>query len=526
MNTATGADGHRRAVLVGVLTLFIALFPFWPAFDYPGMNMDEGMLLLYPEQVMKGKLPYRDFETFYGPANLYTLAGIYSVFGVNVGVERMVGLIYRALLLGGIFVFARRWGSTAAIFSTLIAGLFLVLSRLPAFAWLGGVACVIWSVLCLSGKPPVWRATVAGFLAATALLFRPDLGLAVIASALPLLWRLPARQRWWYLGGGAAGLLPLLVLTLAVGLGPVVENLFLYPVVLSNPGRRLPLSVAADDVAFMFFLHVGASLCAIITGCLLLRENRDSRDARLFLSFAILAAGLTHQGMQRADVIHVITTAFLSVALLPLALALLARRGQMAAPPLGWTLATATAVVVAVATGVPRLVETYVNEHAVVFDTDAPKAKMVTVRDRRFPARTLNLEAQKVVSFLEREAAPGERLFVGTGDLRLTFANDTFIYHLLPWLPPATYFLEMNPLSGNRPNSRLASDVASADWLVLNHAWDNPREPNLSSQPGSDAPNEVVRTQFELRGRTGPFEVYRRKREGGAVPVVANSGVD
>lgn len=522
MSTAPAACHARLAVLVGVLTLFAALFPFWPAFDYPGMNMDEGMLLLYPEQVMKGKLPYRDFETFYGPANIYTLAGVYSVFGVKVGVERVVGLIYRALLLGGIFVFARRWGSTSAVLSTLVGALFLILSRLPAFAWLGGVACVLWSVLSLSGNPPPWRAGVAGVLAAMALLYRPDLGPAVIASALPLLWKLPARQRWLYLGGGALGLLPLLALTIATGVGPVVENLFLYPVVLSNPGRRLPLSVAADDVMFMFFLHVGAALCLIVTGLLLCRENRQSSDARLFLSFALLAAGLTHQGMQRADVIHVTATAFLSVALLPLGLALLARRGRMEVPPLGWSLATAATVVMAVTLGVPRLTETYVHEHAVVFDPDAPKAKLVTVRGREFPARSLGEEAQKVVSFLERQAAPGERLFVGTGDLRRSFANDTFIYHLLPWLPPATYFLEMNPLSANRPNSRLASDVASADWLVLNHAWDHPHEPNLSSQPGSDAPNEVVRTQFEMCGRTGPFEVYHRKRVTGAAPVAAN----
>jgi hypothetical protein len=146
---------------------------------------------------------------------------------------------------------------------------------------------------------------------------------------------------------------------------------------------------------------------------------------------------------------------------------------------------------------------------------------VVTVRDRQFPIRSLAAEAQKVVAFIETHAAPGERLFVGTGDLRLTYVNDTFIYHLLPWLSPATYFLEMNPLSANRPNSRLASDVASADWLVLNHVWDDSREPNLSTQPGSDAPNEVVRTQFDLCGRTGPFEVYR-KRAAGRPPVAAN----
>jgi hypothetical protein len=29
-------------------------------------------------------------------------------------------------------------------------------------------------------------------------------------------------------------------------------------------------------------------------------------------------------------------------------------------------------------------------------------------------------------------------------------------------------------------------------------------------KPGSNAPNEVVQTQFELRGSVGYFELYRR----------------
>ena len=81
----------------------------------------------------------------------------------------------------------------------------------------------------------------------------------------------------------------------------------------------------------------------------------------------------------------------------------------------------------------------------------------------------------------------------------------------MPEFVPATYFLEMNPFSANRPNSRLTEDIASADWLVLNRAWDFWGEPNASQQYGPDAPNEVVRTQFERCARHGTFELYRRK---------------
>src|SRR5436853_2801798 len=81
-------------------------------------------------------------------------------------------------------------------------------------------------------------------------------------------------------------------------------------------------------------------------------------------------------------------------------------------------------------------------------------------------------DAEKLLIELERVSLRGQRLFVGPGDLRLNNYCDTYIYHLEPQLVPATYFLEMNPGSANAPGSRLASDIATADWIVLNRRYD------------------------------------------------------
>jgi hypothetical protein len=82
----------------------------------------------------------------------------------------------------------------------------------------------------------------------------------------------------------------------------------------------------------------------------------------------------------------------------------------------------------------------------------------------------------------------------------------------MPQLQPATYFLEMNPQSANRPNSRLAADVASADWLVLDHVLDVSTEKNESMKFASDRPMRVIQEQFELCGRYGPWDLYRKKK--------------
>jgi hypothetical protein len=145
--------------------------------------------------------------------------------------------------------------------------------------------------------------------------------------------------------------------------------------------------------------------------------------------------------------------------------------------------------------------------------------------DRSFPIHSPRLAADvaDVVDRLANTATTGQRLFVGPSDLRRTNYNDTFFYHLLPQLQPATYFLEMNPLSANRPNSRLSSDIASADWLILSRLWDGWNEPNESSKFGSDAPMRVVHQKFELCFRNYAYSIYR-KRAGDAAAVTRPIG--
>jgi len=92
--------------LCGIFTLGI-----WPAFHSPAIPMDEGMVLVYPEMILKGQLPYRDFESITGPGNSMILAGAYAGFGPNLFVERAVGLAYRIFIVLAIFGIAQRWGN-------------------------------------------------------------------------------------------------------------------------------------------------------------------------------------------------------------------------------------------------------------------------------------------------------------------------------------------------------------------------------------------------------------------------------
>ena len=151
------------------------------------------------------------------------------------------------------------------------------------------------------------------------------------------------------------------------------------------------------------------------------------------------------------------------------------------------------------------------NEFVTVGQQEAPTLFYVEEQSRRFPfgSHESAQAAQDLLNRINALAHPGERLFVGPADLRRTNYNDTFLYYMLPHLRPASYFLEMNPNSANRPNSRLTADIRTADWLILNRLYDTWVEPNSSSRNGSAEPNEAVQEEFTLRGKFGPYLLYQ-----------------
>jgi len=106
--------------------LLFLLVPLSGTFQHGGGPMEEGILLVYPELVQQGAVPYRDFETFYGPANPYLLAAVYTIFGTNIGVERAVGFLFRALIFVALYCLTRRWGTLIASGSMLLAGILLL----------------------------------------------------------------------------------------------------------------------------------------------------------------------------------------------------------------------------------------------------------------------------------------------------------------------------------------------------------------------------------------------------------------
>lgn len=477
--------------------------------------MDEGTLLAYPDRILKGAFPHRDFTTPYGPGGFWLLAGVFELFGSSPYAERAVGLCYRLLIVGLVFAIALPARLAVASASGLVCGIVLLRLDLLASTALGAIAFALLGFAlarcAANGAAARGLPFGAGLSLGVAVVFRADFALAVLLGALPAAVALRSSARRWLAVG--------VVVSLALYMPDAIASWDRIGQLLADayhaaPGRRLPLPTLSTDVGQLF---TGQALCtalALTLGGLSVRRPRLWLPARPLLSVGLFAAGLQPWVLSRPDVGHAATIAAGTVALAPFmaatTLSLAGAGGRARRVPTFAGLCTAAAIIGLLA---PGIIRGELRVHlARLFGARDAAATVIRHGDRWFAvgpsARPQALRA--MIGDVERESSPGDRLFVGTGDLRRTPYVDTFLYYLLPELVPATFYMEFSPGSANRRGSGLARELGTADLVLLNRRWDGWNEPNDSAKLGPAAPNRVLRRLFCLRSRRGPYELYVR----------------
>ena len=496
-------------------------------------------MLTFPELVLKGFVPHRDFLHLYGPGGLWLLAAVYEIAGVSLEAERAVGFLQQLGVAFGVFTALRPWGRwTAAVGAAVAAVIVIPPIGLVALAWVGAVALGLWSLnATLAGleRGSTRLVGLGGVLGGLALLYRPDLVVAVGLSGVVLLTALRRRDRWWYVGGAALGIAPYVVLVAMAGIGATFEGLFLDPVFDLRGGRRLPLPPSWDrfdgflqragvleeppwplpsppspaQLSLWLLLLLGSVVLLVVMGR---RVARTTGDRRL-LALALFSAGLLPQALQRADSTHLAWVSCVPLGLLPAALVELWRGA-----PRARVLAAAVPVVLTI-TLVPDFTwRAYTDAVGRGFGVHHTEGTMRS-GDRTFPyGRPDAVEAvNRMIPVVREVSDPGDTLFVGTGDLRKTPYSEAFLYYLLPELDPATRYIEMDPGVANAEDSGLADEVAAADVVILSSIRDDWVEPNDSRRFGPEEPNRVIERDFCLVERFGDglfgrglYELYIR----------------
>jgi len=564
------------ALAVGVVLGAFAL-PLRGLLRYQGPPMEEGFMLAFPQEVLRGQIPNRDFLHLYGPGSLWVLAGIFKAFGTSLATERFTGLAQHVGVVFGIFFLARPWGRIVAAVAALVS-LFIILPPvgLTAMAWNGAVAFGLWSLVVGLGAVRgegvrAWgggtdalrlltadsdaqarrgadrRLLAAGVLAGVALLYRPDLIVAVTLSLGSLVWRQDRKARVRLLTGLGIGVVPYLLQFALAGPGHSIQGMVLDPVFRLRGGRSLPVPPPWDHLngflqkaaglrnigwpvphlavaheAFLWFFLVPLSAIFVAgTGWWCHRRAPGSYRAQVLFTTGMFSVGILTQSLQRPDTAHFAWVSCVSVALVPVACAELAghvarRRGPV---PAGAAFTVAALLLVGV---MPLFtLRTYVDLSEQSFGRNVFGYPINNGgRDFYYGNADDAAAANQVVRALDRIQVPGKRLLVGPTDLRKTPYSDAFFYYLFPKLAVGTYYIEMDPGMANRPDSGLAHEVATSDYLILSDVWTNWVEPNTSRKFGPNTPNEEVAKHFCLVGAYGAgeahpkgiFRLYRRCR--------------
>ncbi|MGQ0432042.1 MAG: hypothetical protein ACT452_06515 [Microthrixaceae bacterium] len=538
----------RLARLAPLLVVASTLPPLYGLWLTQGTPMEEGFMLTFPEMVLEGRVPNRDFLHLYGPGSLWVLAAVFAVFGVSLTSERAVGYLQHLGVALGLYRLLRPWGTWVAIGGGgLGAMIVLTPSGLSAMAWVGGLSLGLWAVALAveaqeadhDSSSQRRRALGGGLLAGAALLYRLDLVLALAAAGAIVALNMPTGARRRLVGGVAAGCSPYLAHLVMAGPSATVRGLVLEPVFDLRGGRRLPIPPSPDhfdgflqgagaldqapwplpapsgprQLWLWFFLLLLVGVVLVVAGVIARRRTGQVR----LLAIAAFSVGLFPQAVQRPDSTHLSWVSCVAFAVLPAALIELARarRRTTDRAPVTWQAAGAAVLAPTLALLVVAPYFTYRSYAEATAQTLGRRRTELTIehQGRSFPYKRHDAVAavNEMLPVVDDLTEPGDRLIVGPGDLRKTPYSEAFLYFLLPDLVPGTRYIEMDPGVANAADSGLAEEIERADVVILSTIRDDWNEPNDSLRFGPDAPNRALARHFCLVGSFGidPFDRSR-----------------
>jgi hypothetical protein len=475
------------------------------AFHAPGSEMDEGDPLVYGERVLGGDLPWRHFETFYGPASPYLVALAFRLLGVSVFAERMVGMTFRLVLCAALLTLAWRFGLAGLLASGLV--LLILVPAGEIWAWPGSeaVAAIALTVALLAAaqaRDSRALALAAGVAAGATMLIRFDYAPAVVLAALPFLWRDGISRKRFALGAAVtAGLyLPLLAAA-----GPSRLLQVAGDISRGTAGRKLPIPDLTAYPGNLLAASVIASVVLVAAGTVL--------RSRVSLAVGLASLATLPHTLGRPDEVHILAGCVLSLTLLPAVLVALVRHLDTEARALGRFPIAAAATLVAIAVGGFGVARAHASGNlGPLLITLTMRGANVEHGGRSFPLadRDTQRDVQRIVDAAGAAAPAGSKLFVGPRDLRRTNYADTYIYFLLPEFEPASFYIELAPGTLNHTGKRAVTELARADLLILTSRHDDWHEPNTSVRFGSAAPNRYVARHFCARAHSGTYTLLVR----------------
>jgi hypothetical protein len=490
--------------------------------EAPGIY-DEGLIVSGAARILHGQLPYRDFDTGYPPAQFYTVAAVFKVFGATLLAERVWDTLWRLAIVGFGIALARaatpgqRPHPALLICGGLVTGACgwrlspIVSGMLPCFA-------AVWcAVLYLNQRGVRWL-FFSGLAAGAAVLYRHDLaacvcGAVTVASCYHAITE--GKRRWFrvpavfWAGVLLVLALPVLYFWFSVAHDALVQAFVEFPR-MNFPGRHLPLPGPGTILAWRdFYFPPVVIVAAAITFRRVASASRPTHVLLVMCSLSTLALAT-----QRLDAPHAYPAIMFTLVLLCVCVAAWQLENRKLLPNLllsgaifwyglcaliGWSGQLAGLKGTASSGGAPAEVR---------YSRNAPPNGIV-----RAGPILLAFDQRQAVRYIQRNLAPGRPLYVGAATHASARLNDALFYFLAD-RPPTTRFDMFVPgiTTGAAVQSEILRDLRQkqTEYVVLFRAPAS-REPNLSSvASGVRILDDAIWRDYTQVAEFGRYTIWRR----------------
>ena len=333
MAVPAGPPRRTHDLLSISVLLGLALWFGLPRFGC-GLDLgDEGNLAYGAVRVLQGQIPHHDFVSIQPPLAYYTVAAVFKLSGTSLWSLHTFGFCVSLLIPILVYLVGREFLSPGLALSAALPSICLGISFthfVPFAVWQGAALSLGAVFCCLRATmpgPSIWG-FAAGALSGAALFCRQDQGIYVLiatglyAAATRFVPDFESRRNalaramWYWVGGLAAAVVPLISYFLLKGaLTDLVHQLIVFPLTVyphtsSAPFPKLKdiLAAGANDYIALYYVVPLAVLIGMtrLVGAVV-RRRFGAEEAKLVLLVAF--AGLFYcQVFARSDLPHLLVT--------------------------------------------------------------------------------------------------------------------------------------------------------------------------------------------------------------------------
>jgi hypothetical protein len=532
---------RRQAFLVlGFLGSFIVLL-------LPNLvrvvEHDEGFIVTGAMMILDGQLPYRDFLSYYGPAQYYVLAALFRLFGENLIVSRLEHVLCMAAFVPVIVIASTNPKHEPGPTSWIIAGVFLASAlisfpnanypAIPATLLLLIACCFLKRWIVISDFRD---ASIASICIGVAGLFRWDFGVFGLFAANAAIVIIGIASRTSYktvlrslviVTAPATAMILVIYLPLLMTGDPVrwYQEILHYSLFDAAKYRGIAFvrpaywkllgAIRAGNVLELYeslfrllYIATPVALVALTLPFVVYRARHNSSGIESFglllppTFLALLCGALLNQMRVRPTLWQGFPALVIS---LPLLTYLLQAKGSaiFRKHPRVKLFTSGVAFLVFAALATLSLSSLLVSMSNQVAPLGLPRASAIKV----LPG---DLGYARVIREVAQRMDRGDFIYSGPSDHSRLFVNDSLLYFLVDGRP-ATRFVEMEPGIANTVSAQqeICDALLRKKVRVVALLDAQSHEPNLSSRSnGIHIVDDCIRYNFDFIKTVGSYSIF------------------